>query len=113
MELFFKLKKKILTCLVLELPWKNFHGHLLLEIFLCFKGYLFYNLCVYDAPLNSLKDSNVNSTVKITKEGVGAYSLVCNTSRVRGACWRSRMGTWTNDKRVNYSYQFAQTKQVG
>ncbi len=113
MELLFKLRKKILTCLVLELPWRSFHGHLLLEIFLCFKGYLSYNLCVYDAPLNSLKDSNASPKVKITKKEIGAHSLVCSTSRVRGACWSSRMGTGTNDKCVNYSYQFAQTKQIG
>ncbi len=111
MELLFKLKKKILTCLVLELPWRSFHGHLLLKNFLYFKGYLSYNLCVYDAPLNFLKDLNVSPKVKIMKEGVGARSLVYNTSRVRRACWSSRMRTKTNDKCVNYSYQFVQTKQ--
>jgi len=27
------------------------------------------------------------------------------------ACWSFAMGTRTNDKRVNYSYPYAQTKQ--
>jgi len=67
-----------------------------------------------DAPLNSLKDSNVNPKVKTTKEEkIRAHYLVCSTFRVKGVCWSSKMGIRTNDKHVNYSYQFTQTKQVG
>jgi hypothetical protein len=45
------------------------------------------------------------------EEEVGARSLAHNIFGVKGACWNSRMGIRTNDKHVNYSYQFAQTKQ--
>lgn len=46
------------------------------------------------------------------EEGIGARSITRNISGVRGACWSSRiMGTRTNDKRINYSYQFTQAKQ--
>jgi len=45
------------------------------------------------------------------KKEVGAHSLVHNTSRVIRACWSFRMGIKTNDKCVNYSYQYVQTKQ--
>jgi hypothetical protein len=41
---------------------------------------------VCDAPLNSLKDSNVNLKVKRMEEGVGACPLIHNTSGVRRAC---------------------------
>jgi hypothetical protein len=65
-----------------------------------------------DAPPNSLKDSNANINVKTMEEGIGARSITRNISGVRGACWSSRiMGTRTNDKRINYSYQFTQAKQ--
>jgi hypothetical protein len=76
-----------------------------------FKGYLSYNLCVYDAPPNSLKDSNASPKMKTTKKRVGARSLIHSISKVRRACWSFGMGTRTNDKSVNYSYQFARTKQ--
>ncbi len=60
-----------------------------------------------------MKDSNASLKVKTTKEkGVGACSLPCNTSGVKGACYSSGMGTKMNDKCVNYSYEFAQSKQV-
>ncbi len=63
-----------------------------------------------DTPPHSLKDSNVNSKVKITKEGVGVCSLTCNTSRVEGhvGAWD---GTRTSDKWVNYSHRPTQPKQ--
>jgi hypothetical protein len=64
-----------------------------------------------DTPPNSLKDSNVSPKVKTTKEGIGAHSLTRNTSRVRRVCWSYEIGIRTSDKCVNYSYQFAQTKQ--
>ncbi len=46
MELLFKFKKRIITCLVLEFPYRSLHKHLLLESLLYFENYLFYNLCV-------------------------------------------------------------------
>jgi hypothetical protein len=49
--------------------------------------------------------------MKTMEKGVGACSLTHNTSKVRGACWSSRMGIRTNDKWVNYSCGFTQTKQ--
>jgi hypothetical protein len=58
-----------------------------------------------------LKDSNASPKVKTTEEGVGAHSLARNTSRVKRLCWSFEIGTRTNDKHVNYSYQFPQTKQ--
>jgi hypothetical protein len=65
-----------------------------------------------DAPQNSLKDSNANLKVKTTEEkGVGVHSLARNTSGVKGVCWSSEMKTRMNDKRVNYKYNFSQTKQ--
>jgi hypothetical protein len=51
-----------------------------------------------DAFPNSLKDSNVSPKVKTMKEGVGVHFLVCNTSRVRWACWSFGMGVMMNDK---------------
>jgi len=39
-----------------------------------------------DAPLNSLKDSNVSLKVKTSEEeGVGVCSIIHSTSRVKGA----------------------------
>jgi hypothetical protein len=38
---------------------------------------------------------------------VRVCSLTYNTSRVRGACWSSKMGTMKNEKWVNYSHGFA------
>jgi hypothetical protein len=64
-----------------------------------------------DALPNSLKDSNVSPKVKTMKEGIGVHFLVCNTSTVRRVCWRFGMGTRMSDKRVNFSYEPAQTKQ--
>jgi hypothetical protein len=63
-----------------------------------------------DTPPNSLKYSNVSPKVKITKEGVGVFSLPCNILGVRGACWSSGMGIRTSDKWVNYSYRTKETK---
>jgi hypothetical protein len=70
------------------------------------------HICYFNinTPPNSLKDSNVSSKMKATKEGIGVHSLVHNTSRVRRACWSSGMGSMMNDKWVNYSYGTAQTK---
>jgi hypothetical protein len=45
------------------------------------------------------------------EEKVGARSLAHNIFGVKKACWTFGMGIRTNDKHVNYSYQFAQTKQ--
>jgi hypothetical protein len=72
--------------------WRNFHGHLLLESFLYFKGYLSYNLCVYDSPPNFLKDSNASPKMKTTKERIGARSLIWSTSRIKRACWNFGWG---------------------
>jgi len=64
-----------------------------------------------DAPLNSLKYSNVSPKMKtMEEEGVGVHSLAHNTSRVKRACWSFEMGIKTSDKRVNYSYAPTQTK---
>jgi hypothetical protein len=61
---------------------------------------------------NFLKDSNASSKMKtMEKKGVGVHYLACSTSRVRRLCWNFGMGTRTSDKRVNYSYGLAQTKQ--
>jgi hypothetical protein len=65
----------------------------------------------FDAPQNSLKDSNVSPKMKITEEGVGTHSLTRRTLVVRGACWSFGMGIRKNGKHVNYSYQYTQTKQ--
>ncbi len=63
---------------------------------------------IFVVPPNSFKDANGSLEVKIVEEkGVGVCSLVCNTSRVKGACWSSRMGTKMNDKQINYSYKRA------
>jgi hypothetical protein len=51
-----------------------------------------------DTPPNSLKDSNVNLMLKTTKEGIGVRFLTHDTSRVKGACWSSKMGIRMNDK---------------
>jgi len=52
-----------------------------------------------DAPPNSLKDSNANPKVKIMEEKrVRVRSLIRNTSKVRGACWSSMMGTRMTEK---------------
>jgi hypothetical protein len=65
-----------------------------------------------DTPPNSSKDSNASPKLKtMEEEGIGAHSLAYNIYRVRKVCWSSRIGIRTNDKHVNYSYQFAQTKQ--
>jgi hypothetical protein len=65
-----------------------------------------------DAPPNSFIDSNANPKVKTTKkERVGAHSLTHNTSRVKKACWSSKIWIRLNEKHVNYSYQYPQTKQ--
>jgi hypothetical protein len=61
----------------------------------------------FDAPPNSLENSNVNPKVKISKEGVGVRSLAHNILGVKGAYWNFEMGIITSDKRVNYSYQSA------
>ncbi len=45
------------------------------------------------------------------EEKVGAHSITCNIFGVRRMCWSFRMGIRTNDKCVNYSYQFLETKQ--
>ncbi len=58
----------------------------------------------YDAPPNSLKDSNANPKMK-TMEGVAICSLTHNISRVKGLCESSRMKTRTSDKQINFSYQ--------
>jgi len=56
---------------------------------MCGHGVSIANLEVskFDAPPNSLKDSNANPKVKIKeKKEVRVRFLVHNTSRVRGAC---------------------------
>ncbi len=65
-----------------------------------------------DAPPNSLINSNASPKVKtMEEEKVGAHSITCNIFGVRRMCWSFRMGIRTNDKCVNYSYQFLETKQ--
>jgi hypothetical protein len=63
----------------------------------------------HDAPLNSLKDSNVGPKVN-AMEGIGICSLTYNILGVRGACWSFGMGIKMNDKQVNYYHELAQTK---
>ncbi len=46
----------------------------------------------YDAPPNSLMDSNESSKVKTTKEGVGAHSLTHSISGVKGRARALRSG---------------------
>jgi hypothetical protein len=51
---------------------------------------------------------------KKRKKGVGVHYLAHNALGVRGACWRSKMGTKTSDKQVNYSFGPIQiNQQVG
>jgi hypothetical protein len=65
-----------------------------------------------DTPPNSSKNSNVSPKMKtMEEERIGAHSLTHNISRVKKVCWSFGIGTRTSDKHVNYSYQFAQTKQ--
>jgi hypothetical protein len=45
------------------------------------------------------------------EEGVGLCSQVRNTSKVKKACWNSKIGIRMNDKQVNYSHGPTQTKQ--
>jgi hypothetical protein len=52
MGLLFKLNKRIMTCLVLELRWKSLHGHLLLQNYIYFGGYISHNLCLWIFLLN-------------------------------------------------------------
>jgi hypothetical protein len=59
---------------------------------------------MFNASLNSLKDSNVSLKMKIIEEGIKVRSLAYSTSGVRRACWSFGMGTKMNDKRVNYSH---------
>ncbi len=47
MDLLFKLNKRIMTCLVLGLLWKNLHGRFLLQNYLYFGGYISHNLCLW------------------------------------------------------------------
>jgi hypothetical protein len=64
-----------------------------------------------DTTPKSLKDSNVNLEVKIGEEEIiGVRSLTCGTLGVKRLCWSSKMRTKKNDKWVNYSYRYAQTK---
>lgn len=51
--------------------------------------------------------------MKITEKEkeIGTCFLTHNTFRVKKVCLSFRIGTGTNDKYVNYSYQYAQTKQ--
>ncbi len=65
---------------------------------------------IFDAPANSLKDSNASLNVKTMEEGVGLLSLIYSTSGVTWACWNSGVGTRTSDKWVNYSYGPTQIK---
>jgi len=53
-----------------------------------------------DAPLNSLKDSNVSLKAKTSEEeeGVEVCFLIRHTSRVKGAYWSFGMGIRMNDK---------------
>jgi hypothetical protein len=69
-----------------------------------------YQYKVNDTPQNSLKDSNANFKIKI--KGIRVCSFTHSTLGVRMACQSSRMGTRMNRKRVNYSYESTQTKQL-
>jgi hypothetical protein len=52
-----------------------------------------------DAPLNSLKDSNVSLKAKTSEEeGVEVCFLIRHTSRVKGAYWSFGMGIRMSDK---------------
>jgi hypothetical protein len=82
------------------------------QILSCFgpKGKcLTYNLI--NLPPNSLKDSTMSSKVKTMTKKIQVYFLIRNISGVRNVCYSSKMGIRMNDKRVNYLYGPAQTKQ--
>jgi hypothetical protein len=65
-----------------------------------------------DALSHSLQDSNASLKVKTTKaKGVEVHFLTHNALGLRGACWSSGMRIETNDKWVNHSHRFTQTKQ--
>ncbi len=52
-----------------------------------------------DTPLNSLKDLDVNLTMKTMEEKrIGVLSLARNTLKVRGTCWSFGMGTKMNSQ---------------
>jgi hypothetical protein len=67
---------------------------------------------IHDAPLHSLKNSNVNPKVKTTKEeGIGVRSLTPSTLRVKGHVGASGWGLGQMIKKSNYSHKPAQPKQ--
>ncbi len=49
--------------------------------------------------------------VKTMTKKIQVYFLIRNISGVRNVCYSSKMGIRMNDKRVNYLYGPAQTKQ--
>jgi hypothetical protein len=55
-------------------------------------------------------DSITSPKVKTMEGGVGAHSLVHDTSGVKGHV-KLRDGTRKNDKKINYSHEPVQTKQ--
>jgi hypothetical protein len=64
-----------------------------------------------DAPLSSLMDSTASLKVKTTKgKGVGHVPLFI-AFRGKRVMLELHDGIRTNDKRVNYSCELAQTKQ--
>jgi hypothetical protein len=61
-----------------------------------------FEMNINDPPPNPLLDSTVSPKVKTSEEGVMARFLTHNTSKVRGPCWSSKMGTRTINKQINY-----------
>jgi hypothetical protein len=60
------------------------------NIFKIFDSLLIYHeihvFKIINTPPNSLKNSNASPKVKTTEEGIGAHSLPCNISGVKGEC---------------------------
>jgi hypothetical protein len=60
---------------------------------------------MFDAPPNSLINSTANPKVKSTR--IRSWGTFPNSQHFegKGACWSSKRGTKTSDKRVNYSHR--------
>jgi hypothetical protein len=65
----------------------------------------------FDLPPSSLIDSTMSPKWKQWKDKELGMFPGSQHFKDRGVCWSSKMGTRTNDKRINYSHEPAQTKQ--
>ncbi len=73
---------------------------------------IFLLFLAFNAFIDTPPHSNASLKVKTLEEkGIGVHSLIRNTSKVKWVCWSFGVKTKTNDKQVNYSHGFAQTKQ--